>query len=189
MGVSLWWLLLLWSTGSSVQAQQLWLTGLVAPRHVGSSRTGARTRVPCIGRWTLNHCTTREAQSSLLSKCSQSTAVRYPGSYPVALTCIASVPNITSWPKMAASFPAIMSTFQTAGQRKQKRRVEVNVLLFKDFLEVADAISTYIQNLVLWPHLIAQKTGNLVFILNGHVNHVGRSRYWGTTSSFSYRRF
>ena len=43
------------------QAQQLWLTGLVALRHVGSSRTKARTRVPCIGRQTLNHCTTREA--------------------------------------------------------------------------------------------------------------------------------
>ena len=33
--------------------------GLVAPRHVGSSRTKARTRVPCIGRWILNHCATR----------------------------------------------------------------------------------------------------------------------------------
>ena len=43
------------------QAQQLWLTGLVAPRHVGSSQTRARTRVPCIGRWILNHCATREA--------------------------------------------------------------------------------------------------------------------------------
>ena len=38
------------------------LTGLVAPRHVGSSQTRARTRVPCIGRQTLNHCATREAQ-------------------------------------------------------------------------------------------------------------------------------
>ena len=44
-----------------VQAQQLWLTGLVVPRHVGSSQTRARTRVPCIGRQILNHCTTREA--------------------------------------------------------------------------------------------------------------------------------
>ena len=43
------------------QAQQLWLTGLVAPRHVGSSQTRARTRVPCIGRQILNHCATREA--------------------------------------------------------------------------------------------------------------------------------
>ena len=43
------------------QAQQLWLTGPVAPRHVGSSQIRARTRVPCIGRQTLNHCATREA--------------------------------------------------------------------------------------------------------------------------------
>ena len=43
------------------RAQQLWLTGLVAPRHVGSSQTRARTRVPCIGRQILNHCATREA--------------------------------------------------------------------------------------------------------------------------------
>ena len=43
------------------QAQQLWLTGPVAPRHVGSSQTRAQTRVPCISRQILNHCTTREA--------------------------------------------------------------------------------------------------------------------------------
>ena len=43
------------------QARQLWLTGPVAPRHVGSSQTRARTRVPCIGRQILNHCATREA--------------------------------------------------------------------------------------------------------------------------------
>ena len=43
------------------QAQQLWLTGPVAPWHVGSSQTRARTRVPCIGRQILNHCATREA--------------------------------------------------------------------------------------------------------------------------------
>ena len=43
------------------QAQQLWRMGLAAPRHVGSSQARARTRVPCIGRQTLNHCATREA--------------------------------------------------------------------------------------------------------------------------------
>ena len=37
--------------------------GLVAARHVGSSRTRARTQVPCIGRQILNHCATREAQN------------------------------------------------------------------------------------------------------------------------------
>ena len=45
------------------QAQQLWLTGLVGPRHAGSSQTRARTRVPCISRQILNHCATREAPS------------------------------------------------------------------------------------------------------------------------------
>ena len=50
----------LWLTGSRAQAQQLWCTGLVALWHVESSRTRAQTRVPCIGRRILNHCTTRE---------------------------------------------------------------------------------------------------------------------------------
>ena len=48
------------------QAQQLWRTGLVASWHVGSSRTRARTRVPCIGRRILNHCATREALPGVL---------------------------------------------------------------------------------------------------------------------------
>ena len=47
------------------QAQQLWLTGPAAPRYVGSSRTRARTRVPCTGRQILNHCATREARDYL----------------------------------------------------------------------------------------------------------------------------
>ena len=54
-------LLQLWLTGSRAQAQQLWRTGLVAPRRVGSSWTRTRTHVSCIGRRILNHCTTREA--------------------------------------------------------------------------------------------------------------------------------
>ena len=56
----------LWLAGSRAQAQQLWCTGLVALRHVGSSWIRARTRVPCIGRWILNHCATREAPCSLV---------------------------------------------------------------------------------------------------------------------------
>ena len=43
------------------QAQQLWLTGPVAPWHAGSSQTRARTRVPRTSRQTPNHCATREA--------------------------------------------------------------------------------------------------------------------------------
>ena len=56
------WAQQLWHVGSRAQAQQLWRTGLVAPRHVGSSQSRARTRVPCIGRQILNHCATKEAQ-------------------------------------------------------------------------------------------------------------------------------
>ena len=37
------------------------ISGPVAPWHVGSSQTRARTRVSCIGRQILNHCATREA--------------------------------------------------------------------------------------------------------------------------------
>ena len=48
------------------QAQYLWLTGLVALWHVGSSQTRAQTRVPCIGRQNLNHCATREAPNTVL---------------------------------------------------------------------------------------------------------------------------
>ena len=36
---------------------------LSCSRHVGSSQTKARTRVPCIGRQILNHCATREVPS------------------------------------------------------------------------------------------------------------------------------
>ena len=50
----------LWHTSSRAQAQQ-WFMGLVAPQHVGSSPARAQTHVPCIGRWILNHCATREA--------------------------------------------------------------------------------------------------------------------------------
>ena len=48
------------------QAQQLWLTGLVAPRHVGSSQTRARTRVPCIGRQILNALRHQGSPQSIL---------------------------------------------------------------------------------------------------------------------------
>ena len=50
----------LWLVGSRAQAQQLWRTGLGAPRYVGSSQTRAQSCVPCTGRQTLKHCATRE---------------------------------------------------------------------------------------------------------------------------------
>lgn len=70
-GFSPWWFPLLRSTGSGVcglqklqlessraQAQKLWCTGLVAPRHVGSPQIRDRTRVICIAG---GSSTTREA--------------------------------------------------------------------------------------------------------------------------------
>ena len=60
-GFSLSWSLLLRSTGSRCAGWVVVAHGPVAPRHVGSSQTRARTRVPCISRRILNHCATREA--------------------------------------------------------------------------------------------------------------------------------
>ena len=62
------WAQQLWLTDSRAQAQQLWHMGLVAPWHVGSSQTRAQTRVPCIGRWILNHCATREVLYNIINK-------------------------------------------------------------------------------------------------------------------------
>ena len=45
---------------SVVAARGLRGCGLIVPRHVESSQTRDRTRVPCIGRWILNHCITWE---------------------------------------------------------------------------------------------------------------------------------
>ena len=72
------WAQQLWLTGSGAQAQQLWCTGLVALWHVGSSRTRARTRIPCIGRRILNHCATREAQDVVNLKNSKSKTIFVP---------------------------------------------------------------------------------------------------------------
>ena len=59
--VAMRWLLLLWSTGTRLLGpQHLCCPGLAAPWHVEYSWTRDRTHVPCIGRWTLNHWTTRE---------------------------------------------------------------------------------------------------------------------------------
>ena len=67
-GLSLSWPLLLRSTGSRCAVSVIVATGPAAPRHVGSSQTRARTRVPCIGRRTLNHCATRESLNMFYNK-------------------------------------------------------------------------------------------------------------------------
>ena len=60
--------LLLRSTGSRAAGSVVVAHGSVAPRHVESSQTRARTRVPCIGRQIVNQCTTREASVLLYFK-------------------------------------------------------------------------------------------------------------------------
>ena len=51
---------------SGAQASVVAVHELSCPWHVESSWTRDRTHVPCIGRWILNHCTTRE----VLNDCS-----------------------------------------------------------------------------------------------------------------------
>ena len=51
---------------SRAQAQQPWHTGLIAPKHVGSSWTRNRTCVSCISRWILCHGGTKETQLGLI---------------------------------------------------------------------------------------------------------------------------
>ena len=67
VGFSLWRLLLLQRMGSRASGPQLlWLAGLVAQRHVGSSWTRDGIPVSCIGRRILHHWAMREACSSSL---------------------------------------------------------------------------------------------------------------------------
>ena len=54
--------------GPGARAQQLWVSGFVAPQHVGSSWSRGRTGVPRIGRWVFNHGATREVRSSISEK-------------------------------------------------------------------------------------------------------------------------
>ena len=56
----------------------MWRTGPPASRHVGSSQTRVQTRVPCIGRWILNHCATREALSQIILMRAPLSLVRRP---------------------------------------------------------------------------------------------------------------
>ena len=65
VGLSLSRPLLLRSTGSR-HAGSVVAHGPSCSAACGIFQTRARTRVPCIGRWILNHCTTREAQVSCL---------------------------------------------------------------------------------------------------------------------------
>ena len=60
MDFSLQWLILWILDSRAFGLQQLWCMGLVTSQHVESSWTRDQTCVPCIGRWILNHLTTRK---------------------------------------------------------------------------------------------------------------------------------
>ena len=68
LGFLLHWLLLLWNVGSGARASVVVAQGLclVVSGHVGSSWIRDPTHVPCFGRRTLSHWTTREAQGEQL---------------------------------------------------------------------------------------------------------------------------
>ena len=61
------WLQWFWLPGSGAQVSSCGVRGLVAPKHVGSSRTWDQTRVSCIGRHVLYHWATREAWDHILT--------------------------------------------------------------------------------------------------------------------------
>ena len=50
--------------------QYLWHMGLVASWYVESSQTRDLTHVPCIGKWVLIHCATREVLMCTIFKVS-----------------------------------------------------------------------------------------------------------------------
>ena len=52
--------------GSRTQARSLWLTGIVAPWHAGSSRIRNKTQISCTGRQILYHWAPREAPTLFL---------------------------------------------------------------------------------------------------------------------------
>lgn len=55
-----------WGSFSCCKAWALGHTGLIAPKPVGSSQIGDRTRVLCIPRQSLNHRPTGETQDSVV---------------------------------------------------------------------------------------------------------------------------
>ena len=63
-GLSLQWLLLLWSTGSGAPRVAV-VHGLCCPPACGIFPSWGRMHVPCTGRQILNHWTTRESSSFL----------------------------------------------------------------------------------------------------------------------------
>ena len=82
----------------------MWRTGLVAPRHVGSSQIRDQTRVPCTGRRILNHCATREVP---------------------AVACLCSVGDLTAFLPLVWDDPVHVGEVDDAGEKKKRLFWEV----------------------------------------------------------------
>ena len=63
-----------WASHCGGFSCRTWALGLVAPLHVGSSRTEDRTCVPCTGRWILHHWTMKEVLNMFL-KCQETSTI------------------------------------------------------------------------------------------------------------------
>ena len=96
------------------EAQQLWRTGLVAPRHVGSSQIRDQTRVPCTGRRILNHCATREVP---------------------AVACLCSVGDLTAFLPLVWDDPVHVGEVDDAGEKKKR--------LFWEVLKMPKIVSSF----------------------------------------------
>ena len=101
----------------------MWRTGLVAPQHVGSSRTRARTRVPCVGRRILNHCATREAPLPLFKPLLSSSFFScQPLSLNIFLFSAAQAPPPTTWSQHGGYCLVCKSRHQDGECLDQRRR-------------------------------------------------------------------
>ena len=72
----------------------------VAPRHVGSSQTRARTRVPCTGRQILNHCGHQgspKTSFSLVSSLENFISLKYSVGFLFFLRCAIFFLNMCKW--------------------------------------------------------------------------------------------
>ena len=110
-----------------LMGSELWSTGLADPKHTGSSWTRGWTCVPRIGRWILNHWTTREALLSFFYFLSWTHKVL---SYLRAFAhAVSSAWNTASIPLPAPSLPLCLSSIvPSTGRPSQNILLEGNLL-------------------------------------------------------------
>ena len=98
------------------QAQELWLTGPAAPRHVGSSQTRARTRQ------TLKHCTAREAPH--LSIFDGGIAVPQAGSKEIHVLFMYGSAILCKWLPRFPCLPSVQGKEKECGDYRMRRFTE-----------------------------------------------------------------